>query len=32
MTLEVDSLAKVLDLTHMIIYNVFLASWTFVNE
>ena len=29
MTLEADSLLKMLDLIHMISYNVFLTSWTF---
>ena len=29
MTPEVDSLPKMLDLIHMISYNVFLTSWTF---
>ena len=28
-TSEVDSLPKMLNLIHMIIYNVFLTSWTF---
>ena len=31
-TSEVDNLPKMLDLTHMIIYNVFLTSWTFAYE
>ena len=32
MTSEVNSLFKMLDLTHMIIYNVFLISWAFAYE
>ena len=29
MTSEVDKLPKILDLIRMILYNVFLTSWTF---
>ena len=32
MTSEVDGLPKMLDLTYMIIYSVFLTSWTFAYE